>query len=205
MVEASHRLATSPDLQEIHRLCQAGQYDEATTLALRELGPGVLRYLMARARDSTVASEAFAEFAEDLWRGMPGYRGGSDLRVWAFAIARNALGQVLRARGRERKRTQRWSSELLARTFEQVRTETLEYLKTETKQRFEQLMQRLGAEDRGLLVLRIRERLSWNDIARIRFRSPSDAALKQEAARLRKRFQLLRNRLREMARAEGLL
>jgi RNA polymerase sigma-70 factor, ECF subfamily len=160
---------------------------------------------MARAGDDTLACEAFTSFAEDLWRGMPGFANRSSVRVWAFAIARNALAQLLRGRQRERRRARTWSSSMASRVAEQVRTETLHYLRTDTKQRFHELRRRLDAEEQTLLVLRINERMSWDDIARIHLESPADADVKREAAKLRKRFQLVREKLREMARAEGLL
>jgi len=191
--------------EDIVTLCGEGAYDRATTLALQGLGPSVMRYLAARARDDDLASEAFAHFAEDLWRGMRGFRGGSSVRVWAFSIARNALGQVLRRRQRERRRSRSFTSSVAGRVAAEVRSETLRYLKSETKQRFAALRKRLSPDEQGLLVLRVNERLSWEEIARIMLESPTDAAVKREAARLRKRFQLVRDKLRKMAKDEGLL
>ncbi|HEX7480846.1 MAG TPA: hypothetical protein VF331_23795 [Polyangiales bacterium] len=59
-----------------------------------------------------------------------------------------------------------------------------------------------------LLDSRLSRRFSWKDIARICLGVSDDdgsAELDREAARLRKRFQLMRDRLREMAAAQGLL
>jgi RNA polymerase sigma-70 factor (ECF subfamily) len=91
------------------------------------------------------------------------------------------------------------------RVAAQVRTETLDYLKSETKDRFAALRQRLSSEEQGLLVLRINERMSWEEIARVQLEEPTEATVKREAARLRKRFQLVRDKLRKLAKAEGLL
>jgi RNA polymerase sigma-70 factor, ECF subfamily len=191
--------------EHVHELCRDAQFDRATTLVLQQLGPAVFRYVAARARDEDMAAEGFARFAEDLWRGMQGFSGRSSVRVWAFVIARNAVGQVMRTRKRERKRTRGWSSTLANRVAEQVRTKTQEFLRTETKERFAELRSRLSPEEQALLVLRINERLSWEEIARIHADAQSEAQAKREAARLRKRFQLVRDKLRKMARAEGLL
>jgi RNA polymerase sigma-70 factor, ECF subfamily len=59
-------------------------------------------------------------------------------------------------------------------------------------------------------VLRIDRGLSWSDLARVLHEGEEDAALDdealaREAARLRKRFQLVKDKLREMAKKEGLL
>jgi RNA polymerase sigma-70 factor (ECF subfamily) len=190
---------------KVRTLCDVSDYAQATTLALKELGPSVLRYIDARVRDDDVTAEAFAHFAEDLWRGLPKFAGRSPLKVWAFIIARNAAGQVLRRRNRERARNKSLTSTLDGRLAAQVRTSTLEYLKTDFKQRFMELREELSAEERTLLVLRINERLPWEDIAAVQ--NEGDASpeeLKREAARLRKRFQLVRDRLKKMAAERGL-
>ncbi len=67
-----------------------------------------------------------------------------------------------------------------------------------------------------LLVLRVDKKLAWNDLARVlaesegagadRASAPlSDAAVAKEAARLRKQFQLVKDRLRVLAKKEGLI
>jgi RNA polymerase sigma-70 factor, ECF subfamily len=59
-----------------------------------------------------------------------------------------------------------------------------------------------------LLVLRVDRQLSWGDIALAFVDEPatcSDDERRREAARLRKRFQLGKERLAKRARAEGLL
>lgn len=190
--------------RRILELCEEGAHDEATTVALRELGPSVFRYLCARTRDQDVASEAFAKFAEDVWRGLRAFEGRSSVRIWAFVIARNAAGQALRQSQREHKRLRPIDSTIVQQLAQELRTATLDYLKTEAKDRFEQLRARLSAEEQALLVLRINEQLGWDDIARIHSEA-GDATVKREASRLRKRFQLVRQKLRDMAREEGLL
>lgn len=96
-----------------------------------------------------------------------------------------------------------------------MRTETLAFLRTEKKSRLQALRDSLPEEDRMLLVLRVDRGLAWNELARILAEGEPgelddgpqlDAlALTREAARLRKRFQLVKDRLRELARKEGLL
>jgi RNA polymerase sigma-70 factor (ECF subfamily) len=61
-----------------------------------------------------------------------------------------------------------------------------------------------------LLILRVDRRLDWTEIARVLLETPEHlppdaAALKREAARLRKRFQIVKDRLRERVEREGLL
>lgn len=191
--------------EQIRDLCARGEFEQATTLALTQLGPGIFRYLIARTKDHGLACEAFADFGEDLWRGLRGFRAESSVRVWAFTVARNAAGQAVRRRGRERRRSQSFTSSVQGRLIEQIRTETLAYLRTETKERFARIRESLSAEEQSLLHLRINERMGWDDIARVQFDCPDEPTVKRHAAKLRKRFQLLRDKLREMAAAEGLL
>lgn len=89
-----------------------------------------------------------------------------------------------------------------------IRTETIEAFKTETKTRIEALRDALPEDDKSLLVLRINRQLEWTEIAHVMLYEGeplSELMLKREAARLRKRFQLVKERLRKMARQEGLI
>jgi RNA polymerase sigma-70 factor (ECF subfamily) len=90
------------------------------------------------------------------------------------------------------------------------RSDTASYLKTQRRSRIAALRDALPLEDQELLVLRVDRRLAWNDIARVLLH-PEDGevltseALEREAARLRKRFQILKRQLYEMGRREGLI
>jgi RNA polymerase sigma-70 factor (ECF subfamily) len=91
-----------------------------------------------------------------------------------------------------------------------VRTETLAFLRTETRTRLHSLRDSLPEEQRMLLVLRVDRQLAWNELARVLAETEGDAplddaALAKEAARLRKQFQLVKDRLRALAKKEGLI
>jgi RNA polymerase sigma-70 factor (ECF subfamily) len=189
---------------KVQAFCERGEYDRATALVLQGAGAAIYRFIAARVRDEDLAGDAFARFSEDLWRGMPRFAGRAPVKVWAFAIARNAAGQMLRKQSRERRHRTDWTSTLSCRIAEQVHTETREYLRTDFKTRFQELATRLTPEEQGLLVLRVNEQLSWDDIARVHANA-DDTNLKKEAARLRKRFQLVRAKLRDLAKQEGLM
>jgi RNA polymerase sigma-70 factor (ECF subfamily) len=80
--------------------------------------------------------------------------------------------------------------------------------RTENKSQIRQLRERLPQADQALLILRINRRLGWTEIARILGDEgeASDAAtLAREAARLRKRYQTAKEKLRRLAEAEGLV
>src|SRR5262249_58126619 len=90
-----------------------------------------------------------------------------------------------------------------------VRTRTLSFLRTEVKSRFAELRDGLPPDDRALLILRVDRKLAWNDLARAMH--DDEAAplegdkLKRAAARLRKRFQSIKERLVEIGRSEGVI
>ena len=184
--------------------CERGAHDQATTDALSGYGGEVLRFLCATYKSEADASEIFSVFAEDLWKGLPGFHWECSLRTWSYVLARRAAARVLREKWRAR--AVLGSSPAIANVVQEIRTETLAYLRTETKTRLRALRDSLDEDDRTLLMLRVDRALAWDELARV-FAGPDlDAdAQKREAARLRKRFQLVKTRLREMAERDGLV
>ena len=204
----SHSNPRAEAEQRISDACQAGEFRAATTLALQTYGAEIMGFLVARLRDHDLASEAFSQFAQDLWRGIAKFQGRSTLRVWASVLARHAATQAIA--GERRRRNQQIplsDAEDISKVAAAVRTETLRIIRTANSSRLTALRDQLSPDDRTLLILRVNERMEWKDIALVM----SDCgvacpkALAREAARLRKRFQLVRDRLRALAIAEGLL
>jgi RNA polymerase sigma-70 factor (ECF subfamily) len=182
-------------------------YSAAATLVLRSYGPEILGFLLARTRDEAAAEEAFAMFTEDLWRGLPRFEGRATVRVWAYTLARHAAVRLESSPGRRRKRNLPLdAAEELSRLEHRLRTETARFLETEFKDRISALRARLSEEERTLLVLRVDRDLDWLDVARVfAGGEPTPASLKADAARLRKRFQLVKAKIREMAEKDGLI
>lgn len=191
--------------RELRRLCDRGEHRRAATRALEAYGPEVYGYLVATARGESDAAEAFSLFAEDVWRGLAGFRWEASLRTWAYTLARNALSRHLRAERRYRGLPLSEAPEVFE-IAARVRTRTREYMRTEVKDRYAELRRELDPEDQHLLLLRIGRKMSWNDIARVLGGggSPSAEALKKETARLRKRFERAKAALAELARERGL-
>jgi RNA polymerase sigma-70 factor (ECF subfamily) len=185
------------------RACDAGDYVTATTLAIRGYGPEVLGFLRAFHRSDQAAGDAFAVFAEDLWKGLPGFAWECSLRTWAYVLARRAS---FRTRKRARRdEVPRASDAALSNLVARVRTETLTYLRTEKKSAIRALRDRLPEDEQTLLVLRVDRDLAWNELARVLAEEGADdATLEREAARLRKRFQLVKEKLVAMAKREGI-
>ena len=85
----------------------------------------------------------------------------------------------------------------------EIRSTTDAYRRTEVKDAFARLRDSLGPDERALLGLRVDRGLEWVDIARVL--GAADADVKGEAATLRKRFERLKLRLGELARAQGIM
>ncbi|HVY38634.1 MAG TPA: sigma-70 family RNA polymerase sigma factor [Polyangia bacterium] len=192
---------------ESRLLCGRGDYTKAATLAIRSYGPEIFGFLLAVHRDRDDASDAFSGFAEALWRGLPSFAWESALRTWAYAIARNVSHQQRRDAGRRAKRMYPGGESALEAVAVAVRTETLGFVRTETRTRLEQLRDGLPPDDQMLLVLRVDRGLSWNELARVLSERGEGGGvdLPKESARLRKRFQLVKDKLHELARREGLI
>lgn len=195
---------------EIRALCSQGDFTGAATRLMRGYGPEIFGFLVAVHRSESDASESFSDFAEAVWRSLPGFAWESSARTWAYAIARNMTRTRKRNAARRERREVHAQDSAAEGVAQQVRTETIAFLRTEKRTRLQALRDSLPEADRMLLVLRVDRGLAWNDLARILHEAEGDgplddAMVAKEAARLRKRFQLVKDRLREMAKKEGLL
>lgn len=190
----------------IRAAVEGGDADEATTLALEAYGPEILGWLVHRLRSEVTGADAFAMFCEDLWRGWDTFAWRCSARAWCYVLARNAGNKIANRRAAERRREVHLSHEI-ERAAEKVRTTTLPHLRTTIKDRFRQLREKLSDEDQLILVLRIDKQLPWNDVAHVILDDPGagDEAVKRESARLRKRLQMIKGRLRELGEEAGLL
>ncbi|UQA62932.1 RNA polymerase sigma factor [Polyangium aurulentum] len=189
---------------------EAGDLAGAAEVALRGYGREIYEFLAAMHRIDADAAEVFSMFTERLWRGLGGFGWGSSFRTWAYAVARNASLDFRRA---ERRRALRIAplpeGSFLSAIEAEVRTATRSYLQPERRDRFAELRARLPAEDQELLMLRVDRQLAWDELAVVLHGDEGPPlegeAKKRAAARLRKRFQHLKEKLYEMGRREGLV
>ncbi len=191
----------------IRAACDARDHEGALTLALAGYGPELTGFLAARMRSEDDAADVFAVLAEDMWKGLPSFRFDASFRTWAYCLARRAAARFHRGPGRKAARAVPLSqASLVAQLEHQVREQTAEYQKTTMKDRLHALREQLDDEDRLLLVLRVDRGLDWGEIARVVADDDLDeAARKASAAKLRKRFERLKTKLRALAIEHGLL
>lgn len=191
-------MAGMSDEARVRELLDAGDLEGAATEAIRRLGPQVLRYLRSLLREEAAATEAFSQFAENLWKGLPAFRAEASLRTWAFRLALNAAINLREEAWRVRGRGFRTGE--ASKIAEEVRTKTVVRVERQ-RQALDKLRQSLSVEDRSLLVLRIDQGLSWAEIAEVL----SAEGKRVEVAAVTKRFERVKERLAKMARDQGLV
>jgi DNA-directed RNA polymerase specialized sigma24 family protein len=179
----------------IFAACDQRDYRRATTLLLKAYAARTRTFISARLRDPTARAEVFAVFSEDVWKGIASLRGRTSVLPWVFVLARNAVHRHGRAQ-------QRWAvrhvsldaaPDLPTSDDDDPAPEGAGYA------RIAPLLHRLSAGERWLLDQRFIAGNSWNEIARAQLVSattPDHEAVLRESARLRKKSQLLVQRLR---------
>jgi RNA polymerase sigma-70 factor (ECF subfamily) len=190
--------------QRIQSLLARRDFRAAATQAVEGYGPEVFGFLVAFVRDPRDASEIFSQTCEDLWVGLPRFERKCSMRTWMYTLARHAAARFRRSAHRRPGRHVALSavSEMAVR----VRTETLRFLRSEAKDLFAPIRDALEEDDRMLLVLRVDRGMGWKEIARVLAGDDDgDEALDRAAARLRKRFQLVKDDIRARAEEAGLL
>lgn len=198
-------MAGDEDL-DIREACRRGEVIGAVTVLLERYGPQLLGYLSATMGNAAQAAEVYSMVAEDLWRGLQGFEWRCSVRAWGYAITRNARSRYLIAEGRRAARERlvaqpHWLRELV----EGTRSETPFHLRSEVKQGIRALRARLGEADQTMLMLHVDRGLSWPELVVVLGEQKPGEDPHTAAARLRKRFQALKARLRELAAQEGLL
>lgn len=180
-----------------------GRFDQAASAGLRGYGPEILGFLIALG--PRTAEDAFSQFCEDLWRGLPGYRAQASFRTWAYTLARHADVRIKRDPYARRKSP---LSDLgpISGIAEELRASTASFLASHVRDRVAAMRDALAEEDRMLLVLRVDRQMAYGDIARVMLGAEvSDDEVAKRTALLRKRFERLKQEIRARAEKEGLV
>jgi RNA polymerase sigma-70 factor (ECF subfamily) len=191
--------ATDDPEVRIAELRAAGDLREAAAVILRAYGPQILGYLCAVLRDEDAAQEAFSVFAEDLWKGLDGFRGEASARVWAFRLAWHAAAR--HARDPYRRRGRRLETEEYSRIAAEIRSTTTARWLDDRSRKLAALRAALTPDEQTLLILRVDKALPWSEVAFVL--STPEAPVDEPA--LRKRFERVKAKLARRAREEGLV
>lgn len=185
---------------------EAGELNEAAEVAIAEYGPSIFGMFMGVFHDEANAQDAFQRFSLQLWKSLPSFQGRSQFYTWAFTIARRSMSRMFE---RPELRVEQRLGTLQERNLQArwTRTATAEWRNTESRDRFEEMCAALDPEERTLVMLRIGQEMSWKEIAAVtadEAEALDKKALSRRAASLRKRFERVKNTMREaMARPSG--
>ncbi|HET8724662.1 MAG TPA: sigma-70 family RNA polymerase sigma factor [Anaeromyxobacteraceae bacterium] len=190
----------SDDIEaRILALLDAGDVSGAATEAIRGYGPQILGYLTAVLRDEDQAHDVFSQFAEDLWRGLPGFRRESAVRTWGFRLAWHAASRYQRDPYRRRNRPMLTTE--ASKIAEEVRSTMSTYAPGGRADKLMKLRESLDPEEQTLLILRVDKGMAWEDVAEV-LRADGEPVA---PAALRKRFERLKEKLGRLAREQGLI
>jgi RNA polymerase sigma-70 factor (ECF subfamily) len=206
-MEDAQRAEAEQDIRSRH---QRGDLEGAAEAALRAYGREISGFLLAlHRRDQDGAAEAFSLFAEGLWRSLPGFAWHCSFRTWAYAVARRcSLRQRRDARRRAARHGALPEGSALSRLVEAMARDVRSSAAASRRSRLVALREALPPQDQALIMLRVDRELSWNDLVHALHdgEAPIEGkALVREAARLRKRFQTIKDALRAAAVREGLV
>lgn len=183
---------------DVKGLMATGDDGAAATLVVESLGPAVLRYLRSMLRVEEDAGDAFSQWAENVWRGLPAFRFEASLKTWAYRLAWNAATNLRNEAWR--KHGERLRTGLASALAESIRTRSALVVERQ-RQALDELRAALPDEDRSLLVLRLDQRLSWAEVAEV-------LAVEGEPVdpgTLMKRFERIKGKLGKLAKERGLL
>ncbi len=175
-----------------------GALEQAASAAVRGYGPQILGW-MRSSMPAGDADDAFGIFCESLWKQLGSFRGESSLLTWAYHLAMGASRRVIA--DPYRKRGGALATAEMEALAQEVRSTTAVHLRQSTADAMTKLRSQLDFEEQTLLILRVDRDLSWTDIATIMSEQGKPAS---EPA-LRKRFERLKAKIKQLAVDEGLL
>ena len=181
-------------------LLDAGNADEAASVAIQSLGPAIHDYLGRLLADADDALDVYSRWAEDLWRGLPGFRRECRLRTWAFKLGYHATARFRRDPYQARR--ERLPSSAASRLAISV-AQSSGMTRGARREQLRALEAKLTEEERHLLHLRTdgESELSFDECAEIL----SAGGPPVTAVALRKRWERIKEKLGRLAKDAGLL
>jgi RNA polymerase sigma-70 factor (ECF subfamily) len=173
----------------------SGEVDEAVTLAFETSGPAILGYLGSLLPPDD-ARDAFSLWAEDVWRGLAGFRWECSLEAWLYRLAYRAQARLRREGYRRRRVT--LPESMASRLPDNASSG---WTPGSRRHALMQIRARLPPDDQTLLTLRVDRDLEWEEVAQVLAESGEDVT----PAALRKRFERIKLRVAEEARRAGVL
>jgi len=186
-----------PRDEELKALVVAGEIDRATEGAIRLYGPELVGWLCSVLPSEADAQDAFSRASLELWKSLRRFDGRCSIRTWCYMLARHAAVKV---------RSRRTEREVLVSSMPSIAGVVSHVWSTTRRGQaraddvYAQIRQELDEEDQILLVLRVDKDLAWRDIAQVLLGEDAPADdLQRKAAALRKQFERVKERLRQLA------
>ncbi|HET9599636.1 MAG TPA: sigma-70 family RNA polymerase sigma factor [Anaeromyxobacteraceae bacterium] len=182
--------------EQVKAALARGDSRAAATIALRAHGDALRTYLRSLLPPDD-ADDVYCAAAEQIWKSLPRFRFECPLRAWSFRLAWRAVGRF--HRDPYRRRGRRLLTSEASRIALSVPTSSPGL--GGRREAFRRLQAELSPRDQTLLYLRAARALEWDEVAAVLSRDGEAVT----SAALRKRYERLKKRLVEEARAKGLL
>lgn len=183
---------------QLRALVARGELDRATEQALRAYGPELIGWLTATLPADVDAYEAFSWMSEELWKSLRRFDGRCSLRTWCYMLARHASVRVRNAPRRQHEQLVSHVPSLAHAVTHVWNTTRANALHQQDV--YAEIRRALDDDDQLLLVLRVDKDLAWRDIAHVLLGEEAAADdVTKKAATLRKQFERVKDRLRELA------
>ena len=184
--------------RELRVMIADGEIERATELAIRTYGPELVGWLRSIISSDADAQDAFSRMSEELWRSLRRFDGRCSIRTWCYMLARHAAAHV-RSRPVH-------AREVLVSSVPSVLGAVTHVWNTtkvgaaQADDVYAKIRAELDDEEQALLVLRVDKNLSWREIAQVLCGEEApDDDVQRKAATLRKQFERVKERLRELA------
>ena len=176
----------------------AGEIDRATEEAIRLYGAELIGWLVSILPADCDTQEAFSRLSEDLWRSFRRFDGRCSVRTWCYMLARHVASRI-RTQPRRQHEDLVSSIPSVAQAVTHVWNTTRAH-NQRVQDVYAEIRGELDEEDQTLLVLRVDRDLAWRDIAIVLLGEEADPEdITRKAASLRKQFERVKTRLRELA------
>ncbi len=177
---------------EVRALLSKGEEGAAATRVIQAFGQRVEIHLHTVLRDPDDVEDARAVWAENVWKGLPGFAGRSSLRTWAFRLALNvALNMRNEAFRRRVRRFETGEASALAAS---LRSSGASYERKRKK--MHELRRHLTDAELMLVSVHTELELSWDEAADVY----AEAGERVSADTLAKRWERLKDRMKKLAR-----
>lgn len=173
-------------------------FDRATEEALRAYGPELIGWLCSILPSDSDAHDAFSWLSEELWKSLRRFDGRCSMRTWCYMLARHAAVRV-------RNTPRRQHEQLVSHVPSLIHAVTHVWNTTRANVArqhdvYAEIRRALDEDDQLLLVLRVDKNLAWRDIAHVLLGEGASADdVAKKSATLRKQFERVKERLRELA------